>query len=274
MIVVLNPQRNVETNNDKYNEAIGQFHYILKKINCLFGVNNVKTQKMFISHIDNIFLRDNYIKLRNGIIVSRMKNKSRTNEVAELKNNTDILNDAIYEIKSPGFMEGGDYLENKDTSFIGYGERTNLNAIKQIMKNNILQKDKLIIIRCTTSEPNEIHLDLLFNIVNDNTVLLSFKHKQAKCSYYKLENGVYTLISSNRSINELLEDLSYNIIYVSEESQKKLGCNILSYNNVVLSQDKQVSRDIAERGFKVEQLKMDKIIKYGGGIHCITNELI
>lgn len=45
MIVVLNPQRNVETNNDNYNEVIGQFHYILKKIKCLFGVNNVKTQK-------------------------------------------------------------------------------------------------------------------------------------------------------------------------------------------------------------------------------------
>jgi len=251
----------------KYNEVLRQFHYIMKKI----GKHIEITHTFNSPNPYGLFLRDVVIKLERGYVLCNMKNPERIQETDYISNN---IKPIIYRVKYPGTIEGGDVLITNDVTYIGYGERTNLNAIQQLMKHNVFETTKICVIRCTTKKHNEIHLDLLFNVLDENTVLLSNAHKNSKCSIYtKSSEGVYVPEISNRSITEILEGLSCKIIYVSEKSQKNFGCNTIVYNNTVVSQDKDVSRQLRDNGFDVISIKMDKINYFGGGIHCLTNDI-
>lgn len=79
------------------------------------------------------------------------------------------------EVKEPGYLEGGDfYPAGKDLCFIGVGLRSNIEAVEQLLREDLFGTTKVAVVRdeleCSQAR---MHLDCIFNIVGDDVCLLA-----------------------------------------------------------------------------------------------------
>jgi N-dimethylarginine dimethylaminohydrolase len=149
-------------------------------------------------------------------------------------------------------IEGGDVMIDFNTVFIGISGRTSKNAVKRIKK---LLPDYTVI--PIAIERSYLHLDCVFNILSPSEAL----------------------VYSPALYQDDLERLSarYELIEVTKSEQFTMGTNVLSIGGkrvFSLPLNREVNRQLRERGFEVIETDISEIIKSGGSFRCCTLPLV
>jgi len=225
-----------------------------------------------------LYTRDPFIKTPKGLILGNMKEPIRIHDRENIEKMMKKFHQPIvYKCTDDEKLEGGDFLINCDTAFIGTGARSNMAAAKKLLKLGLYGTQKVVIIYPVKPDKSmyRIHLDCIFSpfgckqcvIWNDLTHKNSI-HKRMAIEYVLQNNGAYKKNGKAKNLVDYLKDNNYNIIVLSNESQHNYGANILELENgTILVQDKETHRKIKGSIF----VPFHEIHKMYGGLHCSTN---
>jgi N-dimethylarginine dimethylaminohydrolase len=149
-------------------------------------------------------------------------------------------------------IEGGDVMIHFDTVFIGVSGRTSKNAVHRI--KDLLSDYKVTPI---TIKRSYLHLDCVFNVLSPTEAL----------------------IFSPALAQDDLDRLSarYELIEVTKPEQFTMGTNVLSIGQkrvFSLPVNREVNRQLRERGYEVIETDISEIIKSGGSFRCCTLPLV
>ena len=200
---------------------------------------------------DLVFMANQLISTRNGVILSRMNNIEREPEVDHIKNHLNIKN---YFRPQNTFESMGDCIEDYQGKrfFCGHGFRTKKEVYEEI--NNYLPGEKVLI---KLNNEKFYHLDTCLCIVDNTT---AFYVKSAFD-----ENGLSTL---EKSFQKLIE--------VDEmEAEAFLACNAHCPDgvNIIVEENAIKLKESARNlGLKVHSVDTSEFLKSGGSIFCLKNQ--
>lgn len=199
---------------------------------------------------EQVFTRDIGFVIGENIFVSKMASDIRKGEEKVLENllqNHDLKYNKLHANK----IEGGDVIVDGDIVFIGMGNRTCLEATRELQKK--LPNHSIIPL---SFDPKYLHLDCLFNILSSEVAL------------------IYPEAFDQATLESL--EKRYQLVEVSSDEQFSLGTNVLSIgNNKVISQPQntKVNQSIRSLGFEVIEVDFSEIIKSGGSFRCCSMPL-
>lgn len=199
---------------------------------------------------EQVFTRDIGFVIGENIFVSKMASDIRKGEEKVLENllqNHDLKYNKLHANK----IEGGDVIVDGDIVFIGMGNRTCLEAARELQKK--LPNHSIIPL---AFDPKYLHLDCLFNILSSEVAL------------------IYPEAFDQATLESL--EKRYQLVEVSSDEQFSLGTNVLSIgNNKVISQPQntKVNQSIRSLGFEVIEVDFSEIIKSGGSFRCCSMPL-
>ncbi|WP_208591688.1 dimethylarginine dimethylaminohydrolase family protein [Gracilibacillus suaedae] len=145
-------------------------------------------------------------------------------------------------------IEGGDVVVANEKVYIGRSLRTTTKAIEDLQRQ--LPNKEVVAVEI---REDILHLDCCFNIVSDKVGL------------------IYNDAFNERERNILHNE--YDLIEVSDDEQFTLGTNVFSIGEgkiISLPENKQVNKQLTEKGFEVVEVPFSEIIKSGGSFRCCT----
>jgi len=197
-----------------------------------------------------VFARDIGFIIDNILFISNMTQPERQTEINGLIDFAKQHNIKSHIMKNK--VEGGDILVHNNKVFVGVGYRTNEAAVQEI--ENILSLNnkqyEFIKVYFNTSK---IHLDCVFNIVSNETCIIS------------------TDVFNPESI---LKHFS-NALQVPIEEQDSLATNIIQLgNNIILCSSKIFSTTLQDYGYNSIFIDFSEIIKASGSLGCCLMPLL
>jgi N-dimethylarginine dimethylaminohydrolase len=196
---------------------------------------------------EQVFTRDIGFTLGHTVFVADMASDVRRGEDNVLKQWLEDEGFSYYNIVGDR-IEGGDVIIDGDTVYIGLSERTSKQAVDHL-KNLLHHFD----VKAIPFKARYLHLDCVFNVVSPELALI-FPEALTK------EN--IDFFGSR-----------YELIEVSDEEQFTLGTNVLGIGNkrvLSLPVNKNVNKQLRDRGFEVIEVDITEIIKSGGSFRCCT----
>lgn len=122
-----------------------------------------------------VFVRDQQITTRRGIVMARLRSPQRARE-------TDILLfclrklglHVIGRVPVPGYLEGGDFFPAGDKlSLLGLGMRTDHKAAEYLLSNDLFGTETVALVKDDLEKRQErMHLDTVFNIIAPDCCLM------------------------------------------------------------------------------------------------------
>ena len=200
---------------------------------------------------EQVFTRDIGFTLGQTIFVAKMATDIREGEEDVLKQWLEDEEISYYNLVEER-IEGGDVVIDGNTIYVGLSERTDAKAAEQLQR--LLNQFNVIPI---PFKEKYLHLDCVFNVVSPEVAL------------------IYPNALSKEDIE--LFSSRYDLIEVSEEEQFQLGTNVLSIGNkrvLSLPVNKNVNKQLRDRGFEVIEVDITEIIKSGGSFRCCTLPLL
>lgn len=245
-----------------------------------------------------VFVRDQQITTRRGVIMARLKSTQRAREVDILEFCLNKIGvNIIGRIPPPGHLEGGDYIPaGKGLCFLGIGPRSDWTAAKYLLQNDLFGTMKVAIVKDNFEKKQErMHLDTVFSIIGhdccimledmigtnsstkrlvDEYVLVDDDNNDDKDEQKKNQVGRYRLVNEDIEFSKYVEDHGYHIIPVKGGDQLNYGCNCLNLGDGhIVSIERNVARQIARsEQFQgtVEFLDFSGVTCMYGGVHCAS----
>lgn len=229
------------------------------------------------SRANLVFVRDPMIVTPKGIVLGRMKEVVRQEEVVLIQQ---ILNNLgkkeVFIMEEPGTLEGGDYLPcSEEHSFLGIGQRTNKEAAMMLMNKRLFGTKKVVFVyaRNPDSDMHRIHLDCYFGIIGERSCIV-WQGAVEKGGIFERFVDVYSddghLIVSSMPLREYLDQEGFLVTVMSDECHYRYGCNIvLLPNECVLTQDTESFYKIPGSIF----VPFREMHQMYGGLHCATQYL-
>ncbi len=196
---------------------------------------------------EQVFTRDIGFTLGQTIFVAKMAHDVRIGEEDVLAQWLDDEELSYYNL-AEDHIEGGDVIIDRDTIYVGLSNRTHQQAIDHLQ--GLLHQFE---VKPIPFIEKFLHLDCVFNVVSPEVAL------------------VYPPALTKENIE--LFSSRYELIEVSEEEQFTLGTNVLGIGNkriLSLPVNKQVNKQLRDRGFEVIEVDITEIIKSGGSFRCCT----
>ncbi|MDO8281776.1 MAG: arginine deiminase family protein [Thermodesulfovibrionia bacterium] len=231
------------------------------------------------------FLRDQMITTANGIVISKMNSPQRAAETEIIKFALAKLGvTPIYEVTGEGRLEGGDFLPAGDTAFIGQGLRTNSEALRQMLDNQVFGAFRVVAVKEPWQNQVQMHLDTYFNIIGPNLAVLveerlnRVEGRVLKADVYEMADGQYKKVISDADfVDYVQKNLGFTLIHVSNADQEKYGINFLTTTaNRILGID-GVSEDYKERlanmGVNATWMDFRNLTGGYGAAHCTVQVL-
>lgn len=232
------------------------------------------------------YTRDQSITTPRGEVICKMFAAHRNPEPGILEQCYQYLGAKVF-YKINGRMaklEGGDYIPFCTLSFIGEGLRTNRFAIEELMQADAIGHDTLVVVKDGLRKGQQMHLDTYFNIIDKDLVVLSATRLNAhqgerafiSADVYTRKPGetTYHLDARNISFTEFLTNRGIKIIPVSDPDIYRLACNFICIGPHHIIAREGLSEDfkqsLKENKVQTEWVKIDELVKGGGGIHCLT----
>jgi N-dimethylarginine dimethylaminohydrolase len=201
---------------------------------------------------DLVFMANQLISTKTGIIFSKMNNPERAPEVEYLKK---ILRLKKYYQVNLNFESMGDCLEDyfSNRYFCGYGDRTNRDVYDEI--GDRLPGDKIFL---ELINENFYHLDTCLCLINDTTAFY------VKSAFSK--NGLQSLQACFTNLIEVDENEAIN--YLACNAHCPDGKDIIIEENAIILQKE--ARNI---GLTVHTVDTSEFLKSGGSIFCLKNQI-
>lgn len=209
---------------------------------------------------DCVYPEDPAIILQNEkrrmYIVTRLQNQKRQGEEEALKQfmvPKHFLQEEVFYITPPGFIEGGDVLVTDTRLYVGLSERTNYEGASQLayLASNYF------------SLPTEII-----------PVPKSWLHLKGGCSYHRREGTKeLPLILTSKEIVEHFRPYLYDVITISKfEHDNYYGPNAISEGNNILVHKgaKETANKLNVAGFVVKEVDLHEYWKIDGAMSCLS----
>ena len=196
---------------------------------------------------EQVFTRDIGFTLGQTIFVAKMASDVRKGEENVLKQWLEDEELSYYNL-AEDLIEGGDVIIDRETIYVGLSNRTNQGAVEHLQ--SLLNQFNVIAI---PFKEKYLHLDCVFNVISPNDALI-FPDALTKKDI--------ELFASR-----------YDLIEVNEKEQFTLGTNVLGIGNrriLSLPVNKEVNKQLRNRGFEVIEVDITEIIKSGGSFRCCT----
>lgn len=184
------------------------------------------------------FTRDQQIVTDKGIVMAKMQSQVRQGEVFLMKKfwKEYLRVKDVHSIKE-GKLEGGDWIPLGNIAFLGIGLRTCFSAAHQLMREKLISYPTFILVIDEDDQSQQrMHLDTIFNIVNNNTAVLldsviNRTHGRYVEVYCRDEFGNYKVNENYYKMDFykfLIDILKFTIIPVTEQQQSEYIINFLN----------------------------------------------
>jgi len=184
------------------------------------------------------FMRDQQALTDKGFVVGRMSKPQRMMEPSFTGRILQLMGAKIaHQIKPPGTFEGGDFIPAGEFAMIGLGDRTNRNAIKQILDKGLDFNEVAVVHQAAHPLiPGEerdpminMHLDTYLNLAGQGIAvgcipLLKRAHVEI---YRRRSRGKYTKEDSNTNIHDFLVKRGFKIVPITTLEQMSYASNFL-----------------------------------------------
>ena len=289
------PNMSAESSVEYHNYVIGEMSradlvrcILLRPTVTLYGSESNTGFEAVYTHsplMNLYFTRDQSITTPRGHIISQMNSTQRANETQIIALCYEQLGvKPILTITGNGRLEGGDYLRGGNTSYIGCGMRTNMEAIQQIMDADAFGHDTVAVVKDHKWWQLQMHLDTYFNIIDKDLCTLVESRYYAKegdpewvtVDLYTRDRGEkeYKLTRRDIPFVEFLREHGFEIIPISESDELHYANNFLTiaprHIVAVGNQSEQLQESLAKHGVKVEWIPLETLIKGYGAAHCMT----
>ncbi|MFH2033108.1 MAG: arginine deiminase family protein, partial [Candidatus Margulisiibacteriota bacterium] len=167
------------------------------------GTRNISLGIMERQPLSNIyFMRDQQFVTDKGIVMCRMAKPSRRREPSVTKFLWEEIMGLpiLHETQAPGTIEGGEFIPMGDFALVGIGDRTNRNAINQLLDAGMGYKEVGVVHQARhplipSDKPDpmiNMHLDTYFNVASSKVVVAcEMLIKEAKVEIYKKKAGKF-----------------------------------------------------------------------------------
>ena len=255
-------------------------------------INTKLSARYELAPLMNImFLRDQLITTKKGIVLGRMNSPQRSHETKLIKFALKKLGiTPIYEVTEPGRLEGGDLIMAGDTAFIGQGLRTSAAGVKQLLANQVFGTPYVAVVKDPWQNQQEMHLDTYFNIMDKRLAVLSeWRLKGYNPTekttmptlvdvYQKGEKG-YSPFKTNLMFYDYLTSvLNFQVLPVSQEDQALYGINFLTIGPKRIIGVEGVSKEYKQRlekaNVEATWVNFDAVTGAYGAAHCITQPIV
>lgn len=235
------------------------------------------------------FTRDQSITTPRGQILCKMTKAHRKYEPELIALCYQYLGGGLYYqvCGETSRIEGGDYMPFGTLSFIGEGERTNRDAIVELMQADAFGHDTIVVVKDALRKSVQMHLDTYFNIIDADLVSLPLSRMNAKKgdkNYVAIDvyvrdtgEGNYKQKVQDGSLVSFLREKGISIVPISDADQNKFASNYLC-----IAPRHIVAPDGLSETFKhqmdslhvqVEWVKLSELTEGDGGAHCMTQVL-
>lgn len=247
-----------------------------------------------------VFVRDQQITTRKGIVMARLKSTQRQREVDIMQFCFNKLGlNVVGRVPSPGYLEGGDFFPaGPQLSLLGIGPRSDWHAAKYLLQQDLFGTDLVAIVKDELERTQErMHLDTVFNILNSECCLMladmigensptkRVVDEYVHCSSPLAEGidnsnaiGNYVVRQRDVEFSKYMKDKGYDIISVPGKEQLNYGCNALNLGNgYIISIEKNTARLISRAACfsgTVEYLDFSAVTSMYGGVHCASQVVL
>jgi len=227
------------------------------------GTNTGLVEEKTVAPLYNLlFCRDQQITTDKGIVLGNMNSAQRGSETKIMETVFGNLGvDNLYALGDPDAkLEGGDFIPAGERAFIGYGLRTNKEAIDELLQEQRTGYDEVVVVEDKVGSQDEMHLDTYFNVISkDKVALLETRmtedEKQGLTAhlYTKKDDGSYEKAGS-KQFHTYLQDNGYDIIPIREQEQRAYGINFLTLSpNKVIGVDIEAKQEHADLVTKIAE---------------------
>lgn len=226
------------------------------------SLNSIKKDPNFV------YIRDTATVTPKGYIRMRMKSPPRTEEPRIVEAAlTELEIPKALRVTSPATMEGGDLIFlDGETLLLGTGNRTNLNALRQLIKSGI---SRLIAVRLS---PKAIHLDGTMMVIDRD---LAVVHPPSLSrTAFVFEEG--RMIRRVRFL-EYLRSLGMRLIEVTDYERRRRATNVVTLGPrrvVMYAGNKRVTRELGREDVDVLEVDGSELVRGGGGPRCMTGPIL
>ena len=224
-----------------YNSALKQHKEYVKTLKKC-GVK-VKILEADEKYPDSCFVEDPAVVTKECAVITNPGADSRKGEVKDIKKALKkYYPKNIYEIKSPGTLEGGDVMQVEDYFYIGVSERTNKEGANQLLYylakhgyyGKIVEFDDIL------------HLKTGIAYIGDNTVI-----------------GTDLLLSKD-------EFSDFKQIKIDEDESYAANCIRVNDYVIVPEGFPKTKNAIEKEGFKTKLVDVSEFRKLDGGLSCLS----
>lgn len=242
----------VEVINKMQRKYIGKIDHELanKQYNELVNLlisNGVKVQFLnLVESPEQVFTRDIGFVIDNVLFVSHMKKEIRQEEPSSLQNFFDDTDFKVHVMAN--HAEGGDIFIHHDYILIGLSRRTSKEAVQEIrdvLKQHGIQKEIIEV----NFNPDQLHLDCVFNILDEETCIIS--------------DQVYN--------PEVIKPLFKKVIEIKGKDVEYLATNFVHIGNKkMVCTNHTMTKILENAGYEPIYLDYSEFIKSGGSARCCT----
>ncbi len=197
---------------------------------------------------DMVFATDEGVVYQKNILLSNFRYRQRQGEVTHYIPWYKSEKLAIVRLKSQFSFEGGDAVWWRDRLFIGYGFRTDSNAVREIIQ--LFDTDVYTI---HLVDPFYFHLDTCLFVLNDDVAF-----------YYPP--------AFDQPSQDLLRRVIPKLEILTEEEAAAFAANSLvtDHHVIIPRQKTDFAHRVRDFGYIPVEVPVDEFLKSGGGIHCLT----
>jgi arginine deiminase len=242
-------------------------YYEQYKINPLFGL---------------MFPRDHFIITNKGIVLGNFKRKDRRKETNVIRQALKNMGEEIVGIMEDScYLEGGDFFTTNKVAFINNGIRTNSETIQTLLTKDLIGTEYVVELIDLKKNPEEFHLDHFFNILTNDSVVISMERLNENkiiCNLYRKEYDGYNIVFLHSSLQNITNFLGIEVIPVANYAKKQFSLNFLNLgdNRIICSSsvDKKFKNLLSNKGVEVISVSFNETQKQFGSIHCSTQVLV
>ncbi|QUH25934.1 dimethylarginine dimethylaminohydrolase family protein [Serpentinicella alkaliphila] len=214
-------------------------------------VNTLKSHGVTIEFLNltgepsQVFTRDIGFVVEDVLFISKMTENIRKTETMNILDFSKRNNLNTYIMENE--IEGGDVLVHKNHVIIGIGDRSTGRAVEELeafMKNSNLNYEIVPL----TFDKSKIHLDCVFNILDEETCIKS--------------KGLYNPEAVLNKFSKVIE--------VPDNELDSLAPNIVCLGNKnILTSNERFAKILSEKGYNSIFIDFTEIIKAQGSIGCV-----